>query len=454
MLGATIGIALPTILFFLRWPQHGFALLMALLPFTVALNPLPGFDLQLMRLLVPLFWLAVFARYPKQFLAAAKKPQALLLWLFCVLVAVSVFFAQEPAWSARKLIYIWSFAPLLPAAAIILHGTATGALRTTGREHTPHIPMGLFVGGVLASLVGIAQFISQFFIGTDALFRFFVRLAPHLHGREFGALVAQYPSWFADIGGQAYLRAFAFFPDPHIFAFYLVMVSSLLLAFLLKARAKKDFYLYVTCYMLYITCLTLTFSRGGYLAWLASTTIVLGISWRSFAHRARVYTALGIGAALLLLAVGAPVVPRLGSVFDVSEGSNLGRLEIWRDALEKFAAQPLGVGLGNYAASAVNAVGLRNPITAHNLYLDLLVETGILGLAAFVALMVCTAYTVLRRYTESRNVVFLGALGAFAGFSTHAFFENPLYAPAILTLFLLIVALSLVESPTSSGPVK
>ena len=448
MLGATIGIALPTILFFLRWPQHGFALLMALLPFTVALNPLPGFDLQLMRLLVPLFWLAVFARYPKQFLAAAKKPQALLLWLFCVLVAVSVFFAQEPAWSARKLIYIWSFAPLLPAAAIILHGTATGALRTTGREHTPHIPMGLFVGGVLASLVGIAQFISQFFIGTDALFRFFVRLAPHLHGREFGALVAQYPSWFADIGGQAYLRAFAFFPDPHILAFYLVAVSSLLLAFLLRARTKKEFYLCATGYALHIACLALTFSRGGYLGWLAGTAAILGMLRVRLSRRAAALIALGLGIAIFLLAAGAPVINRLASSFDVSEGSNTGRLAIWRDAVETFTINPLGIGLGNYAISMENGIGFRNPITAHNLYLDLLVEAGVLGLAAFAALMAYAAHALLQRYRENGNAVFLGACGALIGFSVHAFFENPLYAPAIFALLLCGTALSL-RNPAS-----
>src|SRR3989338_3656536 len=270
---ATIGIAAISFLFFLRWPRKSFVLLLFLLPFTLALNPLPGVDLQFLRLLVPLFWFAVFGKCPKQFFVEVKKPRALLLWLFCARATPATFFAQEPAWSARKLIYLWSFAPLLPAVGVLFQNALNYELRITNFQNSAFV--WLIYGGAIASFVGIAQFISQFFISTHALFPFFARLAPYVHGREFGALVTQYPSWFVGIGGQTYLRAFAFFPDPHIFAFYLVMVSALLLAFLLNAQTKKDFYLYVSCFMLHVSSLTLTFSRGGYLAWLASTTIVL-----------------------------------------------------------------------------------------------------------------------------------------------------------------------------------
>ena len=170
--------------------------------------------------------------------------------------------------------------------------------------------------------------------------------------------------------------------------------------------------------------------------------VVLGISWLRSPRRTTLFAALGLGLGLVLFAFGAPVIGRLISSFDVSEGSNLGRFEIWRDALEKFAVQPLGVGLGNYAVSAVNDVGLRNPITAHNLYLDLLVETGIFGFAAFVVLLILTLYKLLHKHVESGGAVFLGIFGALVGFSTHAFFENPLYAPAIFVLFLLGIAVS------------
>lgn len=90
---------------------------------------------------------------------------------------------------------------------------------------------------------------------------------------------------------------------------------------------------------------------------------------------------------------------RARSIYDMQDVSNRGRLEIWRQGLKFAVAHPWGVGVGNFIVSLDSGRGrsyeeLSNEInthynlpkkyvSAHNLYLQVLVETGLAGLAAF-----------------------------------------------------------------------
>lgn len=93
---------------------------------------------------------------------------------------------------------------------------------------------------------------------------------------------------------------------------------------------------------------------------------------------------------------------RAGSIYDLDESSNVGRLEIWKSSLNYAINHPLGTGYGNFISSITDTqnesfeqVGDQKNlrfnlpqkfITAHSLYLHLLVELGLLGLIAFGAI--------------------------------------------------------------------
>jgi O-antigen ligase len=99
---------------------------------------------------------------------------------------------------------------------------------------------------------------------------------------------------------------------------------------------------------------------------------------------------------------------RAASIYDLNEQSNVGRLVIWKDSLTYATTHPFGVGYGNFIVSLVpnipegtsfEQVGqLENLrynlpqkfVTAHSLYLNILVELGIVGL--FVFLMFIATY--------------------------------------------------------------
>jgi O-antigen ligase len=432
-------IAAASLVAFLGWPYKSLVILVFVLPFSIALNPWPGVDLQIFRLVVPIFWFAVMIRFPRNFLRAALHPAALFLWLFLIITVLTSWIAIESAWSFRKVLYFWSLAPFVPAVAALLNANS-------GKLKLVALVRSAVFGGVIAAAAGVAQFISQFFVGSDALFRFFANLAPSLHGSEFGALVAEYPSWFVNIAGVDYLRAFAFFPDPHMLAFYLSIIGASVLSILLYAAATSSFLVVAPSYILLAICLLLTFSRGGYLGFLAGLIIVLLVSRHKIGVKFAAITAGLVGAALVFTIVNAPFVSRLVSSFDSSEGSNAGRLALWSQAIEIVPQHLLGVGLGNYAVLTADFDSARNPVTTHNLYLDLLVETGVLGFFAFIGFLTFVAAALFKQAMSEENAiraVAIGFIGALAGFCVHSFFEVPLYSPGVFVLLMLVAGVAI-----------
>ncbi len=126
----------------------------------------------------------------------------------------------------------------------------------------------------------------------------------------------------------------------------------------------------------------LTNSRGTLLALL----VILGIYvWQRFGMVvAGVVGAAALGGMLLL--------PSRMQELDVSEASAMGRVESWYHGLEMFLGKPLlGVGAGGYEDLYA--------LTAHNSYVLVLAETGIIGFTiwiAFVGYLFRMMFAVLR----------------------------------------------------------
>jgi O-antigen ligase len=104
----------------------------------------------------------------------------------------------------------------------------------------------------------------------------------------------------------------------------------------------------------------------------------------------------------------------------------LERLAFWQAAVEMAQERPwLGVGFGNYAL-AYPDYALINWTTslghAHNYYLNLLAETGALGLLAYLVVWLFILWDnlrLLRRLSWPWRGIALGLLGAWVALSVH-----------------------------------
>lgn len=170
----------------------------------------------------------------------------------------------------------------------------------------------------------------------------------------------------------------------------------------------------------------LTSSRGAYLA-AAFGVVVYGVVAGMTLNRLLI--AAPIGALLLLIpGVGSRLFSFGGGQLAAEDGSFLSRLATQRVALAMVHDRPLvGVGpdgyltaFGEYAAEAQQS--LEMALAAHNLYLGLWAEIGLLGLVAFCALLLVglimagrSALTARRMPTTAGDHYRPYAAGLFAG---------------------------------------
>jgi O-antigen ligase len=253
-----------------------------------------------------------------------------------------------------------------------------------------------------------------------------------------------------------FIRAYGSFAQPNGFAGYLGLIFPLGVALCLYPSRWRPFALAAT--MLIGAGILASFSRG---AWVG---VALGLSVMSLWWGRRAYQALGVAASLLVvillldrsgaLAIGAyeRVAPAFDSfwVFDVrgipattDTWSVLERMAHWKAGWDMGLDHPiLGVGPGNFDAaypryyalgwSAVFSTPLGH---AHNYYINTFAETGLLGITAFIALLVAVFRRLLRTLAALRagtppltltlsQALALGATGALVTFCTHNLFDN------------------------------
>ena len=128
------------------------------------------------------------------------------------------------------------------------------------------------------------------------------------------------------------------------------------------------------------------------------------------------------------------------------------RLAHWQAAINMAADSPLlGVGLGSYEVVYDNyrLINWEEPLGhAHNLYLNMLAETGIVGLAAYLAfwLAILRLTWSLRRHPDdfSRCVV-IGLLGSWVYIAVHSIFDNLYVNNLFLHIGVLLSVLAVLQ---------
>lgn len=163
-----------------------------------------------------------------------------------------------------------------------------------------------------------------------------------------------------------------------------------------------------------IVAIGLTGSRGGMLATMVALLIVpLSMTRLSPGRLVTTIAILGITGAVAVAYVPEKVVQRLATTrTEVQQGGVGGRLKLWVAAAQAFARRPvLGYGTSGFKP-AIEPYLVAAPQAAHNSYLSVLVEQGILGFLLYALMFVTVFRAVLRLPTLERRfaLVLLGTL--------------------------------------------
>jgi O-antigen ligase len=151
------------------------------------------------------------------------------------------------------------------------------------------------------------------------------------------------------------------------------------------------------CFAIMTTfALLLTSKRGQTIFFVISLVITYFIYNSNRPQKRFIKLLLLISLALILIFVSSMFVPEVLNAFlrlTNSADPTGGRSPLFQEAINLFLANPLfGVGWGGYKFIAKNTVGLYYPTMyaetqAHNIYLQLLSEVGIVGFSLFVFIM-------------------------------------------------------------------
>lgn len=205
--------------------------------------------------------------------------------------------------------------------------------------------------------------------------------------------------------------------------------------------------------------LLLTFSYGGYLG-LAAGLVAVALVALSRQQRRRTLLALAaVSAALLLALSGTDKFRRLTDL--TNRSSSHVRAEVWRTSWYIIQRHPwLGVGPGNFEPAYREAVPhvVFPPLEwlvalPHSLPLALLAQTGILGFASFVWLLVVFFRTAWRLPRPQAAAM----IGAMVAILAHGLVDTPYFKNDLAPLFMALVALTLTgrdsqaESPPTNG---
>jgi probable O-glycosylation ligase (exosortase A-associated) len=227
--------------------------------------------------------------------------------------------------------------------------------------------------------------------------------------------------------------------DPNYLAEYLAMTVPLSAAFI--ARRASPWWVRLLCgvsLLLAVTCIVMTFSRGGFLGLVAG-----GLVW-AMRERAQRTKALVLSAALAVgVAIFAPATywERTDTLEEFQQDpSALGRVYAWHVASAVNLDHPLrGVGGGAFreAWSFYAPAEVReHALVAHNIFLDTLGELGWVGFFLFLAFAGSATGAVFRAGSDPEIGWLARGIGAsVAGFLLCNCFSGSLAAPHLFVLF-------------------
>jgi O-antigen ligase len=224
------------------------------------------------------------------------------------------------------------------------------------------------------------------------------------------------------------LRLQLWFDSPNHCAAFLVMTIMLSIGVLLHfaCRDEKPHWVFVTVMFCAVfgqeALLALTYSRGGYLALLAS----LPLMWL-FCRRKRLLIFNLVFLALLL--VTANGIDRIQSVMAVDDGSIKHRLLLWEGGLSIIWNNPIaGVGadsIGKTYTAWHQTLWLNEAYkTLVNDYLTIGAAYGIIALFAYLTVILTGLWLGFKRWKDTKNPLLLSVLGGIIAYLLAAVFTR------------------------------
>lgn len=382
------GLAVLALFFLFRYPQFGYLLIVFLIPSDAFREVLSASRMFSISKLIG-FWIllvALLSRLPRKSEPATIRSN---LWaplgLFFVVGLLSAMLSDYPLMAFDSLRQL--------AAAYVFFGLSL-VFANGERMFSRTLPRTLVAGVVVSALLAIVGFV--FNIPLLA-----VSVEPEAASIKRGVGAAT---------------------DANVFSAMIIFSLPLIVYLFQEAKRARTRLLMAATFLISVTAIVLTYSRGGALIAALVVLLLVAQSW----HRLRVIHLGWVGLALMgalvlvLLLVPSSYWQRQKSLADVSDESLARRFSYLVVGWDAFKQDPLlGSGPGTFRslyaesrygfAFAINEDDARR--YAHNTYLDVLVGTGCLGLGLLLVALAVTA----RNFTRAARELAAAGRASLAG---------------------------------------
>jgi O-antigen ligase len=288
----------------------------------------------------------------------------------------------------------------------------------------------LVISSCAVSLIGIAQ---RFF--------YFDRILCSVIGR-FHAFTSS--EFFYVMYIVTKYRIVSMFNNPNLLASYLIMVNLILFALMAEYLEKKRAGILSVLFCVFALntlSLRLTGSMSGFISFVLGTAVFFFLLFIAYPQLVKKYK--WYFASLSVLIVICLCQLCLARYNSHEPGYNLfttisNRMEFWKTAWAFISDKPFGfVGLGNFKAlySMYAPSTAVTTIMAHNMMLQLWVETGLYGLltfACFVAVMISSA---LKNLIKKPDILRIGLFSAVFAFLLHNLIDFSFFVPQVSAIW-------------------
>ncbi len=252
------------------------------------------------------------------------------------------------------------------------------------------------------------------------------------------------------------VRIYSTLDNPNLLGGYLLPILPLAAVAVLRWRTLPRRLFALLSLVLGIVALVLTYSRGAWMGMVASLGLLgLLLAMRQTRHwplfwRRTLPLLLLVAAAVALVVLVTQVEPLRVRVMSLVAGredsSNNFRINVWTSVLAMINDRPwLGIGPGNTAFNLIYPLYQQpkfNALSAYSIPLELLVEAGLPGLLAGVALLFTAMRTGLLQGQGQGmlSLPSLAAVAAFAGLAVQGLTDTIFFRPEVQLVALFSLA--------------
>lgn len=267
-----------------------------------------------------------------------------------------------------------------------------------------------------------------------------------LYQYKFGDLYSQ--AWLdKDMFEDIKMRVYSTFENPNVYGEYLILAIPIIISLMWEEKGIIKKLILLAALGITMLAMVLTFSRGCWLGIMFAVALLAIMIDRRF-------IILGVLALIVMpFILPETIMNRFMSIGNMGDSSTSYRVYIWFGTIAMLKDYWFsGIGMGITSFNTVYPIYSYNNVTtphSHNLYLQIVVEYGIIGLIVFLGMMYNFYKETIINIFKKKNIITMGLVSGVSGFMLESLFDHTWYNYRVVLIFWIVIAFGVLSTKFS-----